>query len=461
MTRLHYAVLTVSVCGSFLPPFMTSSVNIALPAIQETYRHQGIDAVLLSWVATIYLLAAGVSLVPMGRLADIRGRKRILGYGFALFGLCSLCCCLAPHISTLLFFRFLQGVGGGMIFSTGIAILTSVFPPDKRGRVLGIAVATVYIGLLTGPFIGGLLVHCCGWRTLFLMIGLSCLIPWGLVLLFLDGEWMDAAGERYDVIGVAVYVPSLVGIIYGFSILPEIIGVLCLAAGSGGLVIFIVRQYRSSSPLFQVKLFVDNRVFALSCLAALIHYSATFALMFLLSLLLQYILGFEPAAAGMVLMAQPVMMALFSPLAGRYSDRFEPRVLSSAGLMITGGCLLALCFVDGSTSVFSLVTILSVLGFGYALFSSPNMNAIMGSVERKYLGVSSGAAGTMRIFGQLFSMGIATLVLSLFIGKQPITPAVYPELLKSIRLTFFIFSMLCLAGILASLARGNLHQGRD
>ena len=458
MNSVQRSALTVATISSFITPFMISSVNVALPAIEEGFRDQGISAILLSWVATSYLLAAGVSLVPMGRLADIVGRKKILGYGFGLFALSSLFCALSPNVFLLLLFRTMQGLGGGMIFSTGMAILTSVFPPHQRGRVLGLAVTAVYIGLLTGPFLGGLLTHYLGWRSLFIVIFFLGVMPPLLIILFLKGEWADAANESYDWIGALLYIPSLVGIIYGFSILGRQLGVMLLIAGCGGLAAFVYRQIKIKEPLFQVNLFVQNRVFALSNAAALIHYSATFGLTFLLSFYLQYIKGLDSRMTGIVLITQPIMMALFSPLAGRLSDRIEPRVISSIGMAITFVGLLYFSFLRQETSVIGIAGMLLFLGFGFALFSSPNMNAIMGSVEPRYLGIAAGSSGTMRVLGQVFSMGIATLILSIFVGGHAIAPELYPELLKSICWTFAVFSALYVLGIFASLARGEIHK---
>jgi EmrB/QacA subfamily drug resistance transporter len=458
MDTVQRSALTVATISSFITPFMISSVTVALPAIEEGFLDQGINAVLLSWVATSYLLAAGVSLVPMGRFADIVGRKKILGLGFVLFSLSSLFCALSPNVFSLLLFRSMQGLGGGMIFSTGMAILTSVFPPNQRGRVLGLAVTAVYIGLLTGPFLGGLLTHYLGWRSLFVLIFFLGILPPLLIVLFLKGEWADAAGESYDWIGALLYIPSLVSIIYGFSVLKQGTGLLLLLVGCGGLTAFVYRQRKIKDPLFQVNLFISNRPFAFSNAAALIHYSATFGLTFLLSFYLQYVKGLDPRMTGIVLMAQPIMMALFSPLAGRLSDRIEPRVISSIGMAITFFGLFYFSFLGPDTSIYVIAAVLSVLGFGFALFSSPNMNAIMGSVEPRYLGIAAGSSGTMRVLGQVLSMGIATLILSVFMGDRAIVPDLYPLLLKSIDRTFFVFSVLCLAGIFASLARGDIHD---
>ncbi len=454
-TTTRRSALIVATTGSFITPFMVSSVNVALPAIEKNFN---IDAVMLSWIATSYLLAAGVSLVPMGRVADIFGRKKILGIGFILFSIASLLSALASSVQMLIIFRVIQGIGSGMIFGTGMAILTSVFPPQERGKVLGIAVSAVYIGLSSGPFIGGVLTQHLTWRSLFGFIFLLSFIPLILIYFKLKGEWAEAAGEKFDVFGSIIYGITLIAIIYGFSRLPGIIGFVLLGTGIAGLILFIVWEIKVKDPLLNITLFSSNRAFALSNLAALINYSATFALTFLLSLYFQYIKSLSPQITGIILMAQPLTMALCSPVAGRLSDKIEPRIIASIGMLITCVGLLLFSFITSTIPISYFVPLLIFMGFGFALFSSPNMNAIMSSVEKRYLGIASGSAGTMRVLGQMFSMGIATLVLSLIIGHQPITQTVYPNLLLSIRICFIVFCALCFIGIFASLSRGNIRK---
>jgi EmrB/QacA subfamily drug resistance transporter len=455
---IRKSTLIVATTGSFITPFMGSSVNVALPSIEKSFN---VDAVILSWIATAYLLAAGAALIPMGRLADIYGRKKILGLGFCLFSAGSLLSALTPTPYLLILFRAVQGIGSGMIFGTGMAMLISVFPPQERGRVLGIAISAVYVGLSSGPFFGGILTEHLGWRSLFAFNFLLSFIPLMLIHTKLKGEWADARGENFDLIGAVMYSLALISVIYGFSLLPKYKGLLFLSIGIAGLISFIVRQTKIKNPLFEVNLFLNNRVFALSNLAALIHYSATFALNFLLSLYLQYIKGLGAQTAGLILISQPVVMALFSPLAGRLSDKIEPRIIASTGMSISCISIFLLAFIQSTTWVFWIICYLIVLGFGYALFSSPNMNAIMSSVGKRYLGLASGSAATMRVLGQMFSMGIATLVVAIIMGHVPITEAVFPKLLLSIRITLITFSLLCVIGIFASLARGNIRRVRS
>jgi MFS family permease len=353
--------------------------------------------------------------------------------------------------------RILQGIGASMTFGTGVAILMSVFPAEERGKVLGINVAAVYLGLSCGPFLGGLLIHYFGWRTIFLVN-----VPFGLLIIFftfwkLKGEWTEAGGEKFDFLGSILYSFILVTIVYGFSLLPGIWGFFFILLGILGVWAFVQWEVRSESPVFDIDLFRNNKVFAFSSLATMINFSATFAVSFLLSLYLQLIKGLSPHAAGMILISQPIVQTIFSPFAGRLSDSIEPRMIASTGMALTTVGLALFVFLDEKTTISFIVVSLILIGFGLALFASPNTNAVMSSIEKKYCGVASGILGTMRITGNMFSMGIVMLIFSLHIGRAQITPLHYPLFIKSLKSVFIIFTALCLAGIFASLPRGRVR----
>jgi EmrB/QacA subfamily drug resistance transporter len=446
------SALLVAAMASFLTPFMGSSINIALPSIGREFA---MDAVLLSWVATSYLLAAAMFLVPFGRVADIHGRKRIFTYGMLVYTASSFLSAVATSGIMLISFRVLNGIGSAMVFGTGVAILTSVFPPRERGKALGINVASVYLGLSLGPSLGGFLTQHLGWRSIFLINVPLGLMVIAVVLWKLKGEWAEAEGEKFDFTGSIIYSLTLVAIMYGISLLPSVQGALLVLIGILGLSAFVRWEMKVESPVFNINILRDNKVFALSNLAALINYSATFAVGFLISLYLQYVRGFSPQDAGLILVSQPIVMALFSPSAGRLSDRVEPRIVASAGMALTTMGLFLFTFLNENTPLGSILTSLVLLGFGFALFSSPNTNAVMGSVEKKYYGVASATLGTMRLTGQVLSMGIAMMIFAIYIGRVQITPEYYPLFLKSMKSAFAIFAVLCFGGIFASLARGR------
>lgn len=445
-------VLLIAVLAGFITPFDGSAVNIALPTLGAEFH---MDAIALSWVATAYLLASAVFLVPFGKIADIYGRKKIFLYGIAIFSFASLSMTMVPSTETFIGIRVIQGIGGAMIFGTGVAIVTSVFPPGERGRALGIYITAVYIGLSIGPFLGGVMTQYLGWRSIFFVnvpIGATVIL---LILAKLKGEWAECRGERFDLIGSVIYGAAVIAVIYGFSVLPDLIGAVLLAAGIIGAIIFAMYEMRIPSPVLDINLLTKNRVFALSNLSALINYSATFAVTFLLSLYLQYTKGFTPEYAGFILVAQPVVQAIISPIAGRLSDRVESRIVASAGMALTAIGLFLLIFLTEETSLLYLILILLVLGAGFGLFSSPNTNAIMSSVEKRYYGVASGMNGTMRLLGQMLSMGIAMMIFAIFIGPVEITPEYYPQFVLSLHYAFILFTIFCIIGIFASLVRGK------
>jgi len=446
--------LLVTTLGSFLTPFMGSSINIALPSIGKEFS---MDAVLLSSVASSYLLAAAIFLVPFGKIADIRGRKRIFAYGMLIYTLSSFLCAISTSALWLICFRIVQGMGSAMIFGTGVAILTSVFPVGERGKVLGINVAAVYSGLSLGPLVGGFLTQHSGWRSIFLANVPLGLIVVALVSWKLKGEWAEARGEKFDLAGSIIYGLSLVAIMYGFSVLPEISGAWLILLGALGVSSFVRWEIRVETPILNMNLFSDNTAFAFSNLAALINYSATSAVGFLLSLYLQYVKALSPQEAGVILVSQPIVMAIVSPLAGRLSDRIEPRIVASMGMALTVVGLSLFTFLSEGTTLEFIVASLVLLGFGLALFSSPNTNAVMSSVEKRLYGVASATLGTMRLTGQMLSLGIAMLMFSIYIGKVQITPEYHPLFLASTRTCLIIFAGCCFGGIFASLARGNVR----
>ncbi len=454
-SSLERSAMIVATLTSFMGPFMFSSVNVAMPAIQADFR---MDAVQLSWISTAYLLAMAVGLVPAGKIADIRGRKKVFATGLGVYTLGTGLAVFADSAAMLIGLRVLQGLGAAMFVTTGMAIITSIFPPNRRGRVIGIYVAAVYIGLSVGPFAGGFLTHYLGWRSIFfIMLPLGLLVLF-LTLYYLKGEWLGEPGQQLDSVGCLLYAVAILAMVYGSSRLPSALGTLLLLSGVLLFALFIRHQLTTKFPVFDIHLFFGNKTFAYSSLAALLNYSATFAVTFLLSLYLQYLKGMSPQVAGSVLMAQPIVMALLSPIAGRFSDRIEPRLLTSAGMTITTIGVIFFSMLQPDTAPYLIVANLILLGIGFALFSSPNMNAIMGAVEKRHYGLASGTVATMRLLGQMFSMAVATVVLSLIVGRQAIVPANYGLFLSSIQTVFLISAGLCLSGVYFSWFRGAMLQ---
>ena len=449
-----YALIT-SAMSSFLTPFMGSAVNLAIPSIGRSLNG---SAVMLSWLVSSFLLVSASLLLPVGRFADIWGRKKIFISGVIIFSLFSLLCSQAWSMKSLITFRVFQAAGAAMIFSTTIAILTSVYPPYERGRVLGINVACTYAGLSLGPVLGGFLNHQFGWESIFLF-GAS----WGLITcLFavtkLNGEWADSQNEQFDIFGAILYMTGIALTIFGLSSLVTSShwAKYIFITGLTLLGVFVRHEIKTEYPIMDIKLFISNVIFTFSNMAALINYSATFAVGFLLSIHLQLIRGFDSQIAGLILLSQPILMALLSPLAGRLSDRIEPRMLASFGMSITTLGLFIFVFIQESTPVWVIALTLMLMGAGFALFASPNTNAVMGSVDKKFYGIASATLGTMRLIGQALSMALATLIIDFYIGNVKLNMASRDKFEDSIGTSFVVFAIICFVGIFASLARGSM-----
>lgn len=450
--RALWAVLLTT----FQTPFMGSALNLAIPAIGSELQAGAVE---LSWVMTAYLLTTAAVLLPMGRLGDGVGRRRLFWWGVFSMVFTSLACAVAPTVELLISLRALQGVSSAMAFSTGMAILSVTFPASQRGRVFGLAASATYLGLSLGPVVGGFIAAQLGWRYLFILPNVLSVVAAIVVLSWRHPETAVQRPFRFDWIGALLYTAGLPLVLFGLSNL--VTGIAYVPVMLFGLLLFagfLMWQRRTPSPLLDLRTLGGNSAFLFSSLAALIQYAATFALGFLVSLQLQVGRGMGPQRAGVVLLAQPAVMALFSPVAGALSDRLQPRILASAGMGLSAAGLLAFVMMDATSPLWIVMAALALVGLGFALFSSPNSNAVMSSVTPPLFGLASSMLSTMRVVGQSTSMALTTLLLAAFVGNHPLDPSVAEPLAAATRLAFLVFSALCALGVAASLARGNLKR---
>lgn len=445
------ATLVAASVAGFLGSLAGSSVNVALPAIGASL---GADAVTLSWVVTAFLLASASLLLPLGSLADLVGRQRLFAIGLAITTAAGSASGLAPNVPVLIAMRALNGVGGALQFSTSIALVVALTPPARRGAAIGVAIASVYVGLSVGPFAGGLLTETLGWRSVFLVPAFGTLLALVLVLVGVPNDARASNGRQFDLKGALVYAVGLSLLLFACSRLTTVAGLGIGALGLVALLGFFVLERRVAQPLVDLRRVLKNRVFVLSNLAAMIHYAATSAVGYFLSLYLQSVRRLSPREAGLVLMAQPVFMAVLSPLAGRLSDRVQARWLASGGMLLSTAGLVLLTQVEATTSLAVVLAALANLGVGFALFSSPNTNAVLSAVPHTELGVANAVLATMRNVGQALSMALALLLVTIHVGSQSLGPRTAPGLVAAMRTAFGVFAVAAVLGALASLARG-------
>jgi MFS family permease len=314
------------------------------------------------------------------------------------------------------------------------------------------------MGLAVGPFAGGILTQQLGWRSIFIVSALFGLAASVVAFIFLGKDTATNQPKKVNLTGSLIYAMALMAMVIGSSQIPDGRGWLLLGTGLLLLVLFVFIEKQVRFPVIDLRLFARNKLFAFSNMAALINYSATFAIVFLLSLYLQKVKSLSPQEAGTILLFQPLMMALLSPLTGKLSDKIQPRILATTGMALTAVGLLFFAFLGEATAITPIVLNLILVGTGFALFSSPNMNTIMSSVEKHQYGVASGVSATMRVVGQMVSMTIVTLFFALYIGETQISLVADDLFMASLKWTFIAFSALAFIGIGFSYNRGNIER---
>lgn len=454
-TRITLIIVMIS---SFITPFMGNAINLAIPAIGMEY---GANQTLLNWVVSGFLISTAAFLLPFGCLGDQFGRKKIFLIGMTLLAASSLGCALAPSLVALICFRLLQGFACSMIFGTSMAILTSVIPPQSRGKALGFNSAATYVGLSSGPVIGGFISSAFTWRAIFYFNMLIAVFIIILTLWKLKGEWKGEP-SKLDGIGIVLCISAQALLLFGLNDLTK--GLLYQASfvlGAIILIVFFLYEKKRKNPLIPVGLIIKNRPFLFSNLATLINYSATFAVSFMLSLYLQAALRLPATLSGLILLVMPVLMAALSPITGMLSDKFPPAILASSGMGITAVGLLFFVFLTTNTPILLIVLNLAFIGIGFALFATPNTNAIMGSVDKSLYGLAASLLGNMRLLGQSISMAIVSLITSVLIRDLSIgSPGYVGQLLLSLKAAFIVFAVLCVLGLFASLMRVKVSTQR-
>jgi len=459
LRSMQLSTILVVVITAFITTFTGSALNLSIPSIGNEFHA---SATSVGWIVTGYILAAAVLSVPFGRLADLTGRKRILVIGILVFSLCSGGSAFVQSMGLLLLLRVAQGIGAAMIFSTNIAVLISAFPPEKRGKVLGYSIASTYIGLSAGPVVGGLLNHYLGWRSIFLLTFAISGAVFFTAAKKLPGKKAESHGQTMDFLGNILYVSMLTLIMFGLSSVSTLsFAKYLIIAGVLLFVLFVVHELRTKCPIVEVRLFAHNIGYSFSNLAALMNYGATFALGYLLSIYLQVVKGFDSQISGLILIAQPLMMAVLSPYAGRLSDRVSPFKLASFGMALCALGLFSFIFISEDYPFPLIIANLLVVGVGFAFFSSPNTNAVMACVDRKDYGVASSILSTMRSIGHSSSMAVVTFIVAAQMGSTTLADAKPELLVKTMHISFIVFTCVCVVGIFISLKRKPQNQGTN
>ena len=452
-----HTVLAASCLAIFVNPLAGTMLNLALSAIQKDFlcsEHQ------LGWVASVYFIVSVIFLLPSAKLADIYGKKKVFLSGalIALVGV--ILSMFSPNIIMLYIFRGITGIGMAAISSTSVSMISDVYEPFERGPALALNTACVYIGAAIGPTLGGVVTEFLGWRAIF-----TILIPFLLGAFFFMSRFgyniKSTPGKHFDLMGSVVYGTAILVFMFGLISLPQLYAIIMMAVGSLIFVCFILMEIRESNPLVKLSIFRNTR-FSRSMLALLLNYSASYCVAFFMSRYLQEIGALTPTQAGLIMMVQSVVQVFFTLWAGRVATRMDMRILPTLGMMVTCCALGMMLFVTKTLNIPLLVASLATLGMGMGLFSAPNTIAVMSYVRKEQYNSASGLIATVRQFGMMVSMGIATCMISVFLGADTVLePSNYDTFMLILRYAFATCLVFCAVGAVFSWFRGSSFTGDD
>lgn len=440
-------LLLICTVLSFFTVFAVNAVTIVIPSIASEY---GMSNIIQNWVTIIFLLVVAVLSVPAGQISAKFGLKKVTNISIVLFIIISVVNVLVTTQEQFLACRFILGISLAFINVTSMAMIVSAFPPEERGKALGINITGVYVGLSLSPVLGGILNYNLGWRSVVLFGVPFLFVILALLLTKIDGEWISFKGIPLDIKGSLTYGIGMVLFMYGFTILNTQLGIVLTILGILILIIFGLIELRREYPVFNINFF-KNHKFLSANFASLCAYLATYAVTTILNYHLQYIKGFDSQTAGLILLVAPLCQVVLAPIAGRLSDKYVPQILAAIGMALGTISLFLFSSLNGQTPLEFLILSMIIYGIGFGLFSPPNTNVIMGSVPPKDTSVASAAVATMRTVGQAMSMGILTLVFAFVMGNVPIIEQYYPLLISSCQITCLICVVLCIASVFASL----------
>jgi len=432
-----------------------SVVNTILPVVQQAFKS---DIATVEWAITIYLLVVSGLLLTFGRLGDMRGHKLMYIAGFAIFVASSALCGLAGSPGILIVFRAIQASGAAMLYANSPAILTKSFPASQRGRALGLQATMTYLGLTVGPSLGGFLAEKFSWRAVFYINVPVGLIAMLLSLYFIRKDQGEESGARFDLVGALLFMSGLVTLLLGlnqgqdwgwgsFPVIGLFAGALVLLA------LFVRRENRIENPMLDLSLF-KQRIFSAATTSAVFNYVVLYSTLFLMPYYLIQGRGLDPAQAGLLLTAQPLVMAISAPISGILSDKIGSRLPATLGMFILGIGMALLSHLGPNTSQGYIILGLAVSGLGTGIFISPNTSALMGSAPRNRQGIASGVLATARNMGMALGVGLAGAILTTAMAGSS-SSALY----EGVNIGFYMAMGMALLSCLASAVRGSDKKG--
>jgi EmrB/QacA subfamily drug resistance transporter len=412
--------------GATMSALDVSIVNIAMPTLKNDFN---VSLATIEWVAIAYMLTLTIFLPLFGRLADMYGKSKLYNAGFVVFTIGSAFCGMSPSANFMIGSRTLQAIGAGLLQANSIAIITEAFPSNERGRAIGIQGAVQAIAMSVGPFVGGILIAAIGWRAIFYIN-----VPIGILgtlaaLLILPRDEMKKQKEKMDYVGTFFFSTGLLFLVLAFNEVVKlgltslrIIFYFALSVALLGL--FVITELKVKYPLVDLTMF-KSFTFSAGNMTGMMSYYVLFAIMFLIPFYLERVVGYSVALTGSLLVPIPLAMAVAAPWAGSVSDRRGPRLMTTAGMLLSALACFLLMLLGESPHLAMLAGILIMLGIGMGLFTPPNNSSVMGAAPKDKLSVAGGLLNMMRSLGLIFGVDISGLIFTSLEDKYVVDKGFY------------------------------------
>ncbi len=453
MTKSEKKTLLIASCAaSVITPMTGSMMNLSLVGIGNSFN---IGTFALAYINTVFLISSVIFMVPIAKIADMIGRKKVFVFGLIIYMIASFAAYFSISFTMLLGLRFLMGLGAAAMATTAMTMITDAFGPKERGSAIGYVTASVYSGLAMGPVVGGLINDVFGWRAVFFVT-----IPLAVVSLFaiwkVRPEVVSKVKKKFDLAGTFLYTAGISLAIAGLINLPRFESFVSMALGVMVLITFVKYEKNIDEPVLNVGIF-SNKLFSRSSLASFLINSANFSVVFFMALYLQTIGALSSSQAGTIMFIQPVIQTLLTAYFGKLYDRMQDkRILPTAGVVVSGVGVTLMLFLSLQVNFVLVITSLIFFGLGNSIFNAPNTTATMSSVQPCDRGSASAMVAVVRQFGMLVSMGIAMGTISVVMGSlDALNPSTYGNFVTVIHTSFIISVFMCVLAMLASWFRGK------
>ena len=449
------SVLYTMMVAAFLNPFASSSLTMSFPDMMREFGASTND---MAWVVEAFLLCCTVAVIPAGKLADMYGKRKLFYIGSIVFTVISVCMCFVDSVEMLMFYRALQGVALGIVYTTSMSILTLSVPVERRGYAFGMIGGMVYLGLSLGPALGGLLNYYYGWRSIFVFTALLGVVANGMAFRSLQQEWVHAPDSNLSFSSLILYAFGISAIMIGITEWVRFWwSAYAIVVGIAALSVLGYKEWNSKDPLIPVRIFASNLGFTMSSIAAMMNFSSTFGVGFVLSLFLQMIMGFDSRMTGLTLCIQTGIMVFLAPRMGALSDRYNPSRFARWGMVLIGIGLLSMAYGTFTESLSIIMSSLAIVGIGVSSFAPPNNNLIMSSVPKTYISFASSTISTVRLLGQTMSMALIGVILAYTIeGMSTLQMMEYNSTVALIA-----FGVICLVGAIPAGMGGSSKHTVD